>query len=194
MRFIYRFFFFTIYKWKISGKLPDLNKYVLIVAPHTSNVDFFIGLAARSILHLKASYLGKAELFRPPHGWIFKALGGYPVDRSKHTNLVDSVVEIFKREKEFRLALAPEGTRSEVKQWKSGFYHIAVKAKVPIVMVSFDYLDKTVYVNEPFFPGGKLDEDWKVIYDFYKSRNGKFPKRVPEFFNSDSPRQTMPGQ
>jgi 1-acyl-sn-glycerol-3-phosphate acyltransferase len=179
MRAIYSFLFFKVYKWKFHGNLPELKKYIIIVAPHTSNFDFFVGLAVRSILHLKASFLGKAELFRPPYGWIFRKLGGYPVDRKQHTNLVDAVAAIFDAKDEFRVAIAPEGTRSYVKQWKSGFYYMALKAKVPIVMVSFDFRDKTVYIGEPFSPSGNFEQDWKKIADFYRPRRGRFEKTLP---------------
>ncbi len=87
MKFIYILIFQKILKWKIVGSMPDEKKYIIVVAPHTSNYDFMVGLAVRSILGFKASYLGKKELFRFPFGWLFRKLGGYPVDRSKHTNL-----------------------------------------------------------------------------------------------------------
>jgi len=126
-------FIFKILGWQITGKFPDLKKFVIIVAPHTSNWDFPLGLLARGIIDREIQYLGKKELFRPPLGWIFRVLGGYPVDRQQS----QLVAEIFKEQNSFLLALAPEGTRSQVTNWRTGFYHIAVKAGVPIQMIGY---------------------------------------------------------
>ncbi len=179
MRSIYLFLFYRVFKWKFNGQLPDLKKYMIIVAPHTSNLDFFVGLAVRSILYLKTSFLGKKELFRPPYGWIFRMLGGYPVDRSQPANLVYQVAAIFDSKEDFKVAIAPEGTRKYVKKWKSGFYYMALKSKVPIVMVSFDFRDKTVYIAEPFWPSGVFEDDLPKIADFFRLRQGRYPKEFP---------------
>ncbi len=160
--------------------MPDEKKDIIVVAPHTSNFDFLIGLAVRSILGFKASYLGKKELFRFPFGWLFRKLGGYPVDRSKHSNLVDAVAAIFDEHENFAIAIAPEGTRKYVKEWKTGFYYMAIKAKVPLVLASFDYKRKTVYISEPYFPMGNKELDSKNILSFYNDHEGRFPKKFPE--------------
>jgi 1-acyl-sn-glycerol-3-phosphate acyltransferase len=173
MRFLFKFIFNSL-GWKIIGDAPrQLKKYIIIVAPHTSNWDFPLGVAVRSIMRFPSNYLGKQELFRPPFGWIFRKLGGYPVDRSKSSHLVDQVVEIFQKEPQFVLAIAPEGTRKNVTKWKTGFYHIAVKAQVPIMMVALDYANKKVIWAEPFQPSGVLETDVKIIDSFYKNIRGK---------------------
>ena len=170
-------FFFKLSGWKIKGDVPAVDKYVMIVAPHTSNMDFMVGLAARSILRLDTKYLGKKELFRFPFGWFFRYLGGYPVDRSRHTNMVEEVVKIFESHKKFSICIAPEGTRKYVKEWKTGFYQIALKARVPIVVVGFDYLEKEVSIAPLFFPTGNMEVDLEKIKQHYKSISGKYPER-----------------
>ena len=110
----------------------------MIVVPHTSNWDFPVGVLARSALSLKISFIGKHTLFRPPHGWIFKALGGVAVDRRKNNKMVDQIAAIYRQREQFAVCLAPEGTRSKVSQLKSGFYYIALAAGVPIVLVKFE--------------------------------------------------------
>lgn len=180
MRWIYQLIFTKILGWKIIGSMPTDKKYIIIVAPHTSNWDFFVGLAVRSILKFKASYLGKKELFRPPFGWLFRRLGGYPVDRSKHTNLVDAVVDIFNAHDSFSIAIAPEGTRKYVPQWKTGFYYMALKANVPMVFAAFDYKRREVVISTPYKPTGDKQADEKVILSFFRNYQGRYPKKLPE--------------
>ncbi len=168
---------FKLYGWKVVGAKPDLPKYIIIVAPHTSNVDFFVGVAARSIAHIRSSYLAKRELFKiPVVGWFLKALGGVPVDRSNHTNLVDQIVEIFKNREIFTITVTPEGTRSYVEKWKTGFWHIAKNAGVPIVMVAFDYGRKIVEINEPFYVGESKEADIEKMMAYYRTIKGKRPE------------------
>jgi 1-acyl-sn-glycerol-3-phosphate acyltransferase len=120
--------------------MPSHKKYVIAVAPHTSWWDFPVGVLARSALHIEhARYLGKSQLFKPPFGWIFRKLGGTPVDRSSSHDMVEQVVKIFNAHDEFVLALAPEGTRQKVQKLRTGFYYIAKGAGVPIVPVGFDF-------------------------------------------------------
>jgi 1-acyl-sn-glycerol-3-phosphate acyltransferase len=178
-RFLYHFFF-KLFGWKINGVMPSEKKYIIIVAPHTSNWDFMIGLCVRSILRFDAKFLGKKELFRFPFGALFKWLGGLPVDRSRNANMVDAVVDLFNQREELIIAIAPEGTRKYVPKWKTGFYFIAVKANIPILMASFEYPTKTVFASKPFYPTGNLQEDMKVIFDFYRNKQGKFSKVLPE--------------
>ena len=148
----------------------------MIVAPHTSNIDFFVGLAARSILKLDTKYLAKKELFRFPFGWLFYALGGYPVDRSKHTNMVDKVLEIFNSHNRFSICITPEGTRKYAPFWKTGFHKIALKGNLPIVIVAFDYATKTVYVEKPFYATENIDGDLEKIKTYYRKFKGKNPE------------------
>lgn len=166
-------FLFKLAGWKITGNIPwEIKKAVVIVCPHATWVDFPVGLGVRSLLKRKIYFWGKKELFNSPFGWLFKILGGYPVDRSKHTNLVDSIVEIYKQKDEFLAVLAPEGTRKDVKELKTGFYYISFLAKVPIVMVGFDYVNKQIIVNDPFTPTGDFESDKVVFANFYKNVPG----------------------
>ena len=177
MRLLYTFLF-KLFSWKFEGKLQnDLNKFIVIVIPHTSNWDFPLGIMVRSILRLNSTkYLGKSQLFKPPFGFIFRSLGGYPVDRSKNNNLVDAVVELFNSKEKFSIALAPEGTRKKVPKLKKGFYYISKKAKVPIIMIGFDYQGKCIKINEPFLPSDNILKDFKYIIDFFSTCKGVYPE------------------
>ncbi len=159
--------------WKVNKELPDLNKCIIIVAPHTSSWDFVIGVIVRGVLAKEINYLGKKSLFKPPFGWFFRWMGGYPVDRKTSQNMVDQVAEIFLKEEVFRLALAPEGTRSRVAEWRTGFYHMAVRANVPIVSVGFDYAKKRVVIFDPFYPSGEIEKDLPQIKALFKDIKGK---------------------
>jgi len=149
----------------------------MIVAPHTSNSDFLVGLAARSILKINTRYLGKKELFRFPFGIVFRYLGGYPVDRSRSANMVEEVAGIFNRYEEFSICIAPEGTRSKTNKLKTGFYHIATRLNIPILMVGFDYPSREVRIHEPFYPSGTLEADLPMILDFFRTIKGKYPEK-----------------
>lgn len=178
METLSKFIFTKLFGWRIVGSFPtDLKKYVVIGAPHTSYWDFVLGIFVRSILNEKINFIGKASLFNPPFGFIFRRLGGTPVDRSKNNNLVDAIVQVFNSKEYFRLALSPEGTRKKVAQWKTGFYYIAKGAKVPIVMFTFDFGKKQVALSEPFYPTESLVEDMKFIQNFYKGVKGKYPEK-----------------
>jgi 1-acyl-sn-glycerol-3-phosphate acyltransferase len=163
-----------IINWKVEGDVPaGMIKFVLVVAPHTSNWDFFLGVIARGALGFHANYLGKSNLFKPPFGFFFRALGGIPVDRSRNSNLVDQVVSQVHRRKKFGLAVAPEGTRKKVDQWKTGFYYIAVKAGIPIIPVQFDWEKRVIRFLEPFYPTADLGRDLPVIQSKFASIRGK---------------------
>lgn len=170
--------------WQIEGLLPELKKYIVIVAPHTSNWDFIIGVLARGALNTRIHFLGKHQLFIPPWGWFFRAIGGSPVDRRKNNNLVDSAVQLFESKPDYKLALAPEGTRSPVKRWKCGFYHIANKAGVPIVPVGLDFSRRTVVIHTPLQPSGDIATDMHDILSFYRTIKGRHPKVIPDFVAS----------
>jgi 1-acyl-sn-glycerol-3-phosphate acyltransferase len=169
---------FKLIGWKIEGSFPkELKKYIVAVAPHTSGWDFVIGIMARSILHLqRAKFLGKSQLFKPPFGWFFRWVGGYPVDRSSSHDMVQQVVSIFNSHAKFVLALAPEGTRKKVDRLKTGFYYIAKQANVPIVPCGFDFEKKTVIVGAPFYPTENFEGDMKVLIEFYSSISGRNPE------------------
>lgn len=145
--------------WRVDGDIPDLPKMVLIVAPHSSNWDFIVGVAAKTWMRLRVRFLGKDALFRFPLGIVMRYLGGIPVDRSTSSDVVASVVAQFGRRTRMLLAIAPEGTRKPVARWRTGFYHIARGAAVPILPIAFDWGTKTIRIGEPFSPTGNIEAD-----------------------------------
>jgi 1-acyl-sn-glycerol-3-phosphate acyltransferase len=176
-----RILFGWIFKWMgwtIEGDFPrHLKKYIVAVAPHTSNWDFPIGVMARSILRMEqAKFLGKDSLFKPPFGWFFRWLGGYPVDRSSSHDVVQQVIDIFNAHDTFILALAPEGTRKKVNKMRTGFYYIAKGAGVPIVPVGFDFSKKRIVLAEPMMPTDDFDKDMEYLLSFYRQMKGKNPE------------------
>ncbi len=168
-----KFIYFRLMGWKLVGSFPDLNKYVVIVIPHTHWMDFIIGILVRAISRQEINYVGKKSLFRPPFGWFFRMTGGAPVDREKHSNMVESVAGIYQEREVFRLCLAPEGTRKKVTALKTGFYYIAKSAEVPIVMVAFDFAKKTVTIAEPLYVTDNINLDFRKIRTFFKGVKGK---------------------
>ncbi len=165
---ISKFIFYKILGWKFVGQYPkNLKKSVIIGAPHTSWRDFPIGVMFKYI-QADLNFVGKKSLFDSPFGFFFRWMGGIPVDRSKRTNLVDKIIEIFNQREEFRLAISPEGTRKEVKEWKTGFYYIAKGAEVPIVMITLDFANKQVAISEPYYPTEDKEKDFEYFYNFYK--------------------------
>lgn len=176
LSFLYRFFFFRL-GWKVSGDWPaDERKFIIVVAPHTSNWDFMIGLCVRSITKLKAGFLGKKELFRFPFGGLFRRLGGYPVERSKSTNFVETVANMFREKEDFIVAIAPEGTRKFNDDWKTGFFYIAKSAEIPIVPTAIDYSTKTVHIGDPVFVTGDVQESIQDLKVWFSGFKGKYPE------------------
>lgn len=174
MQSIAKFIYFRILGWKVIGDFPyALDKCVIIVVPHTSWVDFFLGLLIRKVWNEEINYVGKKSLFRPPFGFIFRWTGGAPIDRTKSNDTVSATAAIFKQRKKFRLTIAPEGTRKKVTQWKTGFYYIAKAAEVPIVLVAFDFGKKQIKVSEPTFPTNDIKADFKKYHAFYAGVVGK---------------------
>lgn len=172
-----KFIFFRLMGWKIEGRFDSkIKKSVIIVVPHTSWIDFFIGVFTRRIVKTEMNFIAKKELFRGPFGWYFRWMGGTALDRTPGQNKVEAIAEIFKERDEFRLAMAPEGTRKKVLTWKSGYYYIALAANVPIICVGFDYSSKTVIINEAFYPTGNIDVDSEVLRSYFKGVVGKKPE------------------
>ena len=170
-------FIMRLLGWRVDGKLPDLPKYVLIGAPHTSNWDFILFLGIIFTLRANVRFMGKAELFRFPHGPFFYYCGGIPVDRKKSTGLVEQMVEACHKSDKFILTIAPEGTRHHVTEWKRGFYHIAKNAGVPIVMAVVDGKHKEVRVGQVFQPTDDMEADMKNIQGFFTGVVGINPRR-----------------
>ncbi len=174
---ITRFVFTKIMGWKVEGGFdPNLKKSIVIVVPHTSWHDFYIGVFARRLSGVEINWVGKQELFKWPFGYYFRWMGGAPLDRTSGQNKVQAIAEIFQNKKEFRLTLAPEGTRKKVTTWKTGYYYIAMAAEVPIIPVAFDYKTKTVTINEPFYPTGNIEDDTPKLRAYYKGVVGKKPE------------------
>ncbi|GBD86791.1 acyltransferase [bacterium BMS3Abin03] len=179
LKFIAKFIL-KLFGWKVKGKLPELKKYVLIGAPHTSNWDFPLALFGALGLGLRFKWFAKHSIFKGPMGLILKFYGGIPVNRSVHSSLIDRMIEIFNSKDEFVLGIMPEGTRSKTKYWKSGFYHIAIGAKVPIAFSFMDYGTKQVGIDGYFVPVGNLEKDMQTIKNFYKNIKGKRPEKQSE--------------
>ena len=152
---------------RMVGDLPDLPKFVLIGAPHTSNWDLPNSLAAGLHYGVSINWMGKDSIFKWPFGGLMRWMGGIPVDRSKRNNAVTQMVEVFNAASELIVVIPPEGTRSEVDRWKSGFYHIAVGANVPIVMAFMDYNRREVGIKGVFYPTGDYDADVAKIQAVY---------------------------
>ena len=169
-----KFLFYRIFKWNVFGNFKLLpKKCVIIVAPHTHWFDFFIGIMVRRIFNLKIYFIGKKELFFFPLNLFMRYMGGYPVNRNSNSNTVDQIAEIYSTHTEFRLALSPEGTRKKVNKWKSGFYFIAKKAKVPIICVSLNYIHRIINFSEPFEISGDYNKDLNKFKCFFKGIKGK---------------------
>lgn len=173
---IYGFIYRRILGWKAVVTVPDYDKCVICAAPHTSNLDLFIGKLFYGTIGGKTSFMMKKEWFFFPLGLFFKAVGGIPVDRSRKTSLVDQMVEVFSSRKRFHLAITPEGTRKPNPHWKKGFYYIALKAQVPIVLIGIDYATKTIAAGKSIFPSGDLQKDMKEIKLYYKDFRGRHPE------------------
>lgn len=179
--------------WTLVDEVPQRPpKFVLIGAPHTTNWDFPFAILMFIGLGMKRNWVGKHTLFRPPLGWLMRALGGVPLDRSKRHNFVDQVVAAFDEADEMVIALAPEGTRSYTPQWKTGFYYIAVGANVPILLAFIDYPTKRIGLGSMFHPSGDLDADMRLIREFYADKRGKKPENKGEI--RAPPRQETQGR
>lgn len=166
--------------WKIVGKIPeDIKKCVIMAAPHTHNMDFFIGRLAYWALDVPVKFLIKKEAFQNPMGGLLKKAGGISVDRQKNNNLVEGVAALFNEYEVLNVIITPEGTRKLSMQWKRGFYYIALKANVPLVLGFADYGNKTCGFGPVIYPSGDYDADYKLMEEFYKSKTA----RIPAFFN-----------
>ena len=148
-----KFIYYKIFGWKITGfsDFKSVKKAVIIAAPHTSWHDFYIGVLLRSVIDVKANFIAKKSLFNPFTGWMFRALGGAPVIRKRNEKQVDAIARLFDKYEEFRMVIAPEGTRKKVEQWKTGFYYIAKQANVPVVMLRLILKIRKIVFQSLFF-------------------------------------------
>lgn len=173
----YKWLFFKVMGWKIVGTIdPEIKKCVMMVLPHTSAHDFYLGIFTRGIVGLEMNFVAKKELFQFPFGAYFRYMGGAALDRTGGLNKVDSIAAIFDKKETFRLAVAPEGTRKYVSELKTGFYYIALKANVPIIPVAFDFGNKEVRFGKPLLPSGDYDSDIRILNQHFIGVTGKIPE------------------
>lgn len=177
-KFISELVFCKILGWRFKGgeHIKKAPKAMFAPIPHTSYWDFPIGLIIREVFDINIRFAAKDSLFKWPYGWIFKKLGGYPVDRSKSNNMVEAVAKIYDEHESFYLCIAPEGTRKKVQKLKTGFYYISKLANVPIILVRFNFGDKLVEFSEPFYPTDDVEKDFEHFHQYFKGIKGKYPE------------------
>jgi 1-acyl-sn-glycerol-3-phosphate acyltransferase len=159
-------------RWRVEGTIPNAAKFVVIAAPHRSNWDFVVGLAAKFALGIDAAWLGKHTLFSGPFGFLFRAWGGIPVDRSSPHDTVAGIVERFGQSESLVVALAPEGTRRAGAEWKTGFWHIAHGAGVQVLPVAFDWQARVIRLLPAFTPTN-VDADMSAVRSTYAAFHGR---------------------
>lgn len=163
--------------WKIDVTVPDYPKCIICVAPHTSNIDFFVCKLAYSAVGRNAGFLMKAFWFFPPLGWVLRSIGGIPVYRKKKKgSLVKYLVDRFENSERFSVAITPEGTRSPNSDWHTGFLEIAFQTGIPVVLAKVDYATKTVSATDTFTPTGDVRRDMSEIKEYYRGVTGKHPE------------------
>lgn len=163
--------------WRVESAPPTVPKYVVIVAPHTSNWDYPLALFISWVYRMKGAWLGKSQIFSwPLLGWFFRKTGGIPVFRTRHNGLVEQAVKVFNERDALVLALAPEGTRAKVPYWKSGFYHIALEAGVPIALGYLDFKRKAGGFGPLYYCTGDLEQDLSFINSFFATITPRHPE------------------
>lgn len=180
MHWLAKFIYFKILGWKVIGNTEmsknTIKKTIIIAVPHTSWHDFYIGVLLRAVVKIKTNFVGKKELFIFPFNLFFKAMGGEPINRGSNENKVDAIAKLFKEKDEFRMTMAPEGTRKKVEEWRTGFYYIAKKANVPIIMFTLDFEHKQNNISEPFYPTNDVKADFEFMRQFFQGVKGKKEK------------------
>jgi 1-acyl-sn-glycerol-3-phosphate acyltransferase len=184
-------FFFKLAGWKLEGEFPQyLKKTICIVAPHARTADFPIGLGARAVIertnHVQLAFLGKEELFKGAFGWLFRSLGGIPVDRFSKNDMVKSVGNLFTQNESLHIVIAPEGTRKPVSKLRTGFYYMAKYANVPIVMIAFDFPKKAVIIGKVYYLTDNMEEDLKEIARYYNTIGGVKKEWIANTLATDS--------
>ncbi|MEE2930994.1 MAG: 1-acyl-sn-glycerol-3-phosphate acyltransferase [Bacteroidota bacterium] len=167
---------FSLLGWEIITSSYFPEKCIIVAAPHTSNWDFLFGRCFSYIVDIKPKYLAKSQLFIPVLGYLLKLNGGVPVYRDSKNDIVQQMVSLFQKHKKFILGIAPEGTRSKVEKWKTGFYYIALEAKVPIILTGIDYKKKVIGVIGKLIPTGDFNKDMKYIQDKFQYLYPKNPQ------------------
>lgn len=163
--------------WTKEVTVDHPDKYIICLAPHTSNKDFLLGQLYAHAEGWKINFLMKKEWFFWPLGPIFKRMGGIPVYRSKHTSMTDNLAETAKRAETFRLCITPEGTRSLKPEWKKGFYFVALKAQIPVLLYGVDYERRLIQCTKSLIPTGDVDKEMKEIKLYFKDFKGKHPEQ-----------------
>jgi 1-acyl-sn-glycerol-3-phosphate acyltransferase len=167
---------FWLAGWKLNyQKVPELKRCVIIAAPHTSNWDFIFARAAFFLMEIEMKFMIKKEFIRFPFGGILKKMGAIPIDRSKRTNMVEATIQLFNERKNLVVMIPPEGTRGKVEKWKTGFYHTAVGAGVPIGLGYLDFKKKEAGIGQFFYPTGDIQVDFEIIRNFYKTITPEHP-------------------
>jgi 1-acyl-sn-glycerol-3-phosphate acyltransferase len=164
--------------WKINGVVPQHPKMVFAIAPHTSNWDFFLGVAVLFALRIRIRFLGKHTIFVPVAKQFLEAIGGMPVERSSPHGVVGQVVNEFNQNEKMILAVAPEGTRSAIFPWKTGFLAIAHRADAPVVLIGFDFASKEVRFGPVFKSHGDFEADMQKVYAYFKTIRAKYPDKA----------------
>ena len=174
-----KFCYWLLYKrwgWTVNVTEDHPDRYIICLAPHTSNWDFVVGQLYVGARGMKSNFLMKKEWFFWPLGVLFRRLGGIPVYRQKHTSMTDTLAEIARKEKTFHLCITPEGTRSPNPDWKKGFYFIAQKAQIPILLYGVDYERRHIQCTKTIIPNGDIDSQMREIKLYFKDFRGKCPK------------------
>ncbi|MEM9841348.1 MAG: 1-acyl-sn-glycerol-3-phosphate acyltransferase [Pseudomonadota bacterium] len=174
---IARWFFYGLYRllgWQVLGQAPSDKKLVIIAAPHETNWDLTQMLGIAFYYRIPVRWMGKKSLGEGPFGWLMRWWGLLPVDRNGSTNLVQQVVEAFQDAEEMALVIAPEGTRADVKAWKTGFYNIALDANVPVALGFIDYANKLGGLDGRLLPSGDYVADMETVAEFYTARVSRF--------------------
>ena len=176
--------FYQARGWKAFGSPPADRRCVIIAAPHTSNWDFINFLGLTNALGIDTHFMAKQSLFRWPMGRFMRDMGGVEIDRSKSRNYVEATIAEFAKRREFMLVIAAEGTRSAVTQWRTGFYHIALGAKVPLVLGWIDYPSRTGGLGPAIMPTGDYKADMRGIVAFYSDKIARHPERTAHDFDT----------
>lgn len=167
-----------LFGWTVQITAPDFDKCIICVAPHTSNWDFVLGELAYTSVGRKAGFLMKESWFFFPLGYFFRKIGGIPVARkNKKQSLVQTVVDLFNASEKLTIAITPEGTRSRVVRWHTGFLQISAQANVPCLLGALDFANKRIIIDKVFTPTGDMEADMRKVKDYYKQFTGKYPEK-----------------
>ncbi len=172
--------FLKLSGWRVEGVPPQRSKVVMIAAPHTSNWDFIFMLTCLGHLGLKVSWMGKDTLFKWPYGWFMRMVGGLPIDRSQRHQVVDQIAQVFDDHDQLLIGILPEGTRKKRDHWKTGFYYIAQKANVPILICPVDYAKKTGSIGPLIEPDTALDEVMEIARQTLDGVQGRYPENMSD--------------